>query len=263
MLGVPLGCDDFVAQFVDKKLLGRLQQTVDRLVNFEDSQAASYLLRVSYSIVRAVHFMRTTPLEKWKEQAVQFDIMIRGAIEGILGFPMDNFTFAQVCLTPKLGGLGLRRVVEHAELAYQASWHESQKTAKETWVRPSGVPEVGKDQSVASLEFDEQMHAWLVSRAPNDREAQRLRRCAQPHASCFVTAVPSEEDGRDTILKPQNFRIAVKYRFGVPVLANEIPGPLCKADHPHIWQPRHLLHTEWRYYYSAQLTSRFGCSLCC
>jgi hypothetical protein len=34
------------------------------LVDFEDSQAASYLLRVSYSIVRAVHFMRTTPLEK-------------------------------------------------------------------------------------------------------------------------------------------------------------------------------------------------------
>ncbi len=56
---------------LNKKLLGRLQQTVDRLVDFEDSQAASYLLRVSYSIVRAVHFMRTTPMELWEKQAVE------------------------------------------------------------------------------------------------------------------------------------------------------------------------------------------------
>ena len=35
MLGVPLGCDEFVAGFVDKKLLGRLQNTVDKLVDFE------------------------------------------------------------------------------------------------------------------------------------------------------------------------------------------------------------------------------------
>jgi hypothetical protein len=198
MLGVPLGCDEFVSGFVEKKLLGRLQKTVDSLVDFEDSQAASYLLRVSYSIVRAVHFMRTTPLEKWRDQAVQFDRMIRRAIENILGFPMSDFTFAQACLTPKLGGLGLRRVVEHADLAYQASWHESQSTARETWIAPSGMPGEAKNQSEASYEFDEKVHAWLVSTAPTAREVQRLRRCAQPHAGGFITALPSEEDGRDT-----------------------------------------------------------------
>ena len=53
MLGVPLGSDGFVAEFVEKKLLSRLQETVNRLVDFEDTQAA---------IVRAVHFMRTTPV---------------------------------------------------------------------------------------------------------------------------------------------------------------------------------------------------------
>jgi hypothetical protein len=228
MLGVPLGCDEFVSKFVDKKLLGRLQATVDKLVDFEDSQASSYLLRVSYSIVRAVHFMRTTPLHLWQEQAVQFDKMIRKAIESILGFPMNDFTFAQACLTPKLGGLGLRRVVEHADLAYHASWHESLKTAQEVWAAPPGMPAEAKTQSEASYEFDEQMHAYLVSVAPDDREAQRLRRCAQPHASGFITAVPSEEDGRDTILKPRNFRIAVAYRLGVPVLDVPIPCPVCK-----------------------------------
>ena len=47
----------------------RLSRTVTALSEFEDSQAAFYLLRVSYSIVRAVHFMRTTPLEHWRDHA--------------------------------------------------------------------------------------------------------------------------------------------------------------------------------------------------
>jgi hypothetical protein len=89
------------------------------------------------------------------------------------------------------------------------------------------MPAEATPQSKASYEFDEKVHAWLVSNAPNDREAQRLRRCAQPHASNFITALPSEEDGRDTILKPRNFRIAVAYRLGVPVIGDEIPCPLC------------------------------------
>ena len=61
----PLGSDLFVSDFVESKLLGRLQSTVNKLVDFEDTQAATYLLRVSFSIVRAVHFMRTTPLGQW------------------------------------------------------------------------------------------------------------------------------------------------------------------------------------------------------
>src|SRR5271156_6807980 len=38
-----------------------LTSTLENLKSFEDSQSAFFLLRVSYSIVRAVHFMPTTP----------------------------------------------------------------------------------------------------------------------------------------------------------------------------------------------------------
>ena len=58
----------FNSEFVEK-LMKRLSRTVTALSEFEDSQAAFYLLRVSYSIVRAVHFMRTTPLEHWRDHA--------------------------------------------------------------------------------------------------------------------------------------------------------------------------------------------------
>ena len=226
MLEVPLGSDMFVANFVENKLLGRLNVTIDSLCEFEDTQAASYLLRVSYSIVRAVHFMRTTPLKQWQKQAEKFDEMMHTAIEKIIGAPMRGPAFIQACLTPRLGGLGLRKTEEHADLAYSASWHESQKTAKEKWTRPENVNETYTAQKAASYKFDETMLEHLASTA-DAREAQRLRRCAQPHANGFLTAVPSDEEGKDTVMRPINFRTAVKYRLGIPVLSKEILCPLC------------------------------------
>ncbi len=127
-------------------------------MEFEDTQAATYLLRVSFGIVRAVHFMRTTPIEQLKCRQAS---LIRSGIERILGLPMDDPTFAQACLTPRLGGLGLRKVVEHASLAYHASWHEAQKTAKETWKPPHDLPEKYLSQKDASFAFDEKMHAYF------------------------------------------------------------------------------------------------------
>ena len=171
--------------------------------------------------------MRTTPLRQWQKQGSEFDEMVREAASNILGHPLNERTFTQAALTPKLGGLGLRKCTEHAGFAYTASWHEARVQAGEVWIRPEQVAEVHKSQSTASFEFDEAMHSYLVDSAPNDREKQRLLRVARPHASSFVTAVPSEEDGKDCLLKPRQYRIAVAYRLGIPVLNNEIPCPLC------------------------------------
>ena len=77
MLGVPLGSLGFTARRVREKLLGKLSETLCALADFEDSQAAFYLLRVSYSAVRATHFMHTTPLEGWAKEAEEFDAGVR------------------------------------------------------------------------------------------------------------------------------------------------------------------------------------------
>jgi len=222
-----MGSDAFVSDFVEKKLMGRLESTVRKLMDFEDSQAALFLLRVSFSIVRG-SFHEATPLQQWRQQALNFDALLRTAAESILGFPMSDHTYAQASLTPTLGGLGLRKTVEHARLAYSASWHESMDTAEEDWIRPSFVSPTHQDQKSASFEFDRAMLEHLVASAPNDREVQRLRRLAQPHAGAFVTAVPSEEDGFQTIMRPRNFRVAVRYRLGVVVLKEDIPCPMCQ-----------------------------------
>ena len=74
---------------------------------------------------------------------------------------MSERTFAQAALTPKLGGLGLRKSVEHANLAYSASWHESKVQAREDWLKPDQVSAEKVAQSVASFKWDEQMHKHL------------------------------------------------------------------------------------------------------
>ena len=63
--------------------------------------------------------------------------------------------------------------------------------------------------------------------AGNERDAQRLKRCAQPHANNFVTAVPSNDDDKGARIRPHLFRTAVQYRLGVPLLKEEIDCPVC------------------------------------
>ena len=111
----------------------KLSVMVDRLSDFDDIQSAFFLLRTSFSIVRATHFMRTTPLAKWADQAKRFDKAIWDAAQSILGLIFSEQTWKQACLTPRLGGLGLRKIEDHADIAFSASWRESRSTCGENW----------------------------------------------------------------------------------------------------------------------------------
>jgi hypothetical protein len=176
-----------------------------------------FLLRTSYGIVRATHFMRTTPLTSWKDQAERFDREVRKVTEAILGTPLDEKAWTQATLTPSLGGLGLRRVVDHADGAFAASWAESQGTARESWVRPAQAESHKGSQTQTSLAFDTAVHAKLVNDSSSPREKQRLGRLAADHAGAWVTAVPPRLEGSDCVMAPSVFRTAVRYRLGVPV----------------------------------------------
>ena len=44
----------------------------------------------------------------------------------------------------------------------------------------------------------------------------------------YITAVPSNEDGEVTLLRPRLFRNSVAYRLGVPVINEDMPCPLCQ-----------------------------------
>src|SRR6185312_3283108 len=125
------------------------------------------------------------------------------------------------------GGLGLRRVVDHANGAFAASWHESQVTAHETWVPPPEAAEVKGSQTEASLAFDKSVHARLVAEASSPRERQRLSRLVAEHAGAWVTAVPSRVEGSDCVMSPSVFRTAVRYRLGVHVARPDASCSFC------------------------------------
>ena len=133
----------------------------------------------------------------------------------------------QAALTPSLGGLGLRCVVDHANGAFAASWEESQATARESWVRPAQVEAHKGSQTQASLAFDKAVHAKLVAEAPSQREKQRLGRLVAEHAGAWVTAVPSKVEGSDCVMSPAVFRTAVRYRLGVPVARPDARCSFC------------------------------------
>jgi len=161
ILGVPLGPPDVVSPFVSKKLLDGLRPLLDKLMDFEDSQAASFLLRVSFSAVRANHFMRTTPLSHWHQVASEFDASVRGAFEAIVGFPLSASAYTQASLTPRLGGFGLRQVVLHADGAFNASRSEVY-TAWGTRLRWSSSPVPCPSQQETSFALDKSLHAGLL-----------------------------------------------------------------------------------------------------
>ena len=227
MLGVPLGSDEFVASFVAKELLPTSRSVAQKLMEFDDAQAAMYLLRLSYGIVRANHFMRTTPLPQWSAHAVAFDEIIRNATEAILKQPMSDDAYAQAAVSTRIGGLGVRKVVDHGPVAFQASWTFSQWQCKENWLPVGDVPEWYSNQKSASEALDRAALTRLIEKG-SDRDKQRLRRLDCEHANAWVTALPSATDGRDTILPPKLFIAAVARLLGMPVYSKEFPCPLCQ-----------------------------------
>ena len=188
MLGVPLGSDGFVSDYVEGKLLTNSVKVMSKLAEFEDSQAAMYLLRLSYGIVRANHFMRTTPLPQWRDVAAKFDDCVRDAVCKILGTPLPDSSYDQACISTKVGGLGIRRVVDHAIGALRASWHESSRTCGESWTAPAPLAE--GDEYVPQSEFSADVDRKTLERLIDEgkeRDAQRLRRLDMPHANVWTS----------------------------------------------------------------------------
>ena len=228
MLGVPLGTDAFVSGYVEGKLLANSVKVMSKLAEFEDSQAAMYLLRLSYGIVRANHFMRTTPLPQWRDVALKFDECVRDAVFKILGTPLPDAAYDQACISTKVGGLGIRRVVDHAIGALSASWHESSHTCGESWTAPAPLTEDDEHipQSVFSATVDRKTLERLIDEG-KQRDAQRLRRLDMPHANVWTSARPSVQDGKDCVLTPRVYLTCVRRLLGLPVISAPVPCPFC------------------------------------
>jgi len=230
ILGVPLGSAEFIDEFVKNELCSATEGVMNKLVEFEDTQAALYLLRLSFGICRATHFMRTTPLSLWSEQAAKFDSVVGHTVFQCLGLKPVPEAYDQASVSTKIGGLGIRRIVDHAKGAFTASWHEAQLITHETFTnifREADCSAVYEPQQKASSKTDADIMSKLKE-SSNPRDAQRLSRLDSPHANSWLSARPSSMDGKDTILPPKIFRTAVARLLGQPVFSSSAPCPLCE-----------------------------------
>ena len=145
-----------------------------KLAEFEDPQAAMYLLRLSYGIVRANHFMRTTPLSQWEQVAIKFDDCVRE-------------TVARASLCFHQDWRSWHSSADHASGAFTASWHESMQTAGEQWTAPVSCPPQFRPQSVASAAVDRAaFDGFIFFSRSSIRDAQRLHRLDVPHANAWI-----------------------------------------------------------------------------
>jgi len=106
--------------------------------------------------------------------------------------------------------------VDHAQIAFSASWYEAKGTSRENW--PDRADTIGvSSQKIGSFKKDEEILKLLISQAANQREIQRLKRLQCEHAGAWICAVPSTFDGNDTVMRPRNFQVLSQcgwvYRF--------------------------------------------------
>jgi len=127
---------------------------------------------------------------------------------------------------PSPGGLGLRKIEDHADIAFSASWWEAKATSREQWPVRADLKAHGS-QKTGSFKKDEEILQLLLEQAPNKRERQRLERLKCAHAGAWISAVPSTHDGVDTVMRPRNFQVAIAMRLGLPVLSEEKSCSLC------------------------------------
>jgi hypothetical protein len=227
MLGVPLGGEDFVSEYVARELLPLTTRVTKQLAEFDDTQAAMYLLRLSYGIIRANHFMRTTPLAQWRKHAITFDEIIRNTTEFILKQPLPPDAYDQACVSTRFGGLGIRKIVDHGPMAFNASWASSRFQCHEQWLNDDAVPDSPLPQRPASAVVDRATLDRLIEKG-SARDKQRLKRLDCEHANSWITALPSATDGKDTVMPPKIFITAAARLLGLPVYSKPFPCPLCQ-----------------------------------
>src|SRR6185312_13120908 len=136
-----LGSEAFTDDYVKESLLGITDGVMSKLMDFEDTQAALFLLRLSFGIVRATHFMRTTPSSLWSKQAEEFDKKVCHTVFQCLSLKPTPEAYEQVSVSTTIGGLGIRRIVDHARGAFTASWFEGQGVT----VAPPPDPSIALD----------------------------------------------------------------------------------------------------------------------
>ena len=124
MLGVPLGSSEFT-EFVEKELCNATEGD-EQAHRVRRHSSCHFLLRLC-----ATHFR--TPLSGWSKHAAKFDTVVGHTVFQCLALKPTPEAYDQASVSTTIGGLGVRRIVDHARGAFTHRWYEAQGITHESW----------------------------------------------------------------------------------------------------------------------------------
>ena len=120
LLGAPIGSDEFIVQFVKKKV-EKIKHITAQLPSLHQPHLEFVLLRSCLALPKIVYILRTTDPSKFWHLLQDFDSATREALSRIIGGAVSDRSWEQAKLPVSMGGLGLRAAEDHASAAFSIS----------------------------------------------------------------------------------------------------------------------------------------------
>jgi hypothetical protein len=254
VLGAPVGSAQYVREVMESRIQ-KIKEITGLLPNIKDPHCEFVLLRSCLALPKVMFLLRALDTSPCEDLLEEFDAITRDALSNILGPPVTDLQWEQAKLPVPMGGAGLRAALDHAPVAYAASFLAAQPLVRNLLGRrdeeaSTELPQPlldcitarqgeeatmesleGVPQKIASLAIDLNNQAMLVNHYKAEgckREIARMASLGLPHSGDWLSVVPCPALG--LYLRGPEFLVSLKYRLGVPVFSAEAPCPACQ--HP-------------------------------
>jgi hypothetical protein len=218
--------NDALQQKVDQ-----IQLLVERLPTLQ-AHTALFLLKNCLSIPKMIYLIRCSPTFKEPQLLIQFDSIMRSALEQITNVTLDDDAWAQASLPVSRGGLGIRSAIDLSVPAFLASVfytsglvssilrsvpyipYKDSEDAFVKWSNTTGLTEA----PLSNLQRDwetpvlEKLSSSLLEKATTPQTKARLLAVATKESGAWLCALPSPPLG--LVLDNSSLRIAVGLRLG-------------------------------------------------
>ena len=248
LLGSPIGSDAFIGSVVDKRV-AKIAEALSLLPTLEDSHVEFALLRSCLSLPKFSFVLRTCHPSSFAPSLQAFNGLMRDSLASIIGASLDDRIWSQACLPVSLGGVGLRSVSHHSAAAYAVSVAHSSRLSSEMIAPRIYQPKIERaldilngvlndpltldeikdmPQRRVSHQVDLFLQSTLFASASQPREKARFGSVSLPHSGDWLNAVPSKV--LNLHMRPLEFRVAIKYRLGLPIYSSEGICPAGNCD---------------------------------
>ena len=220
-----------------------IRRVHENLPKLEDPQIEYSLLRSCLNFGKINYLLRTVPPKFMEEPSIEFDELSRSTLEQILTRPISNMAWDQASLPTKMSGLGITK----ANDIFKAAYLSSRMSSMNRTLAILGQSELNTLPDLASLEyilssmtlpsninihdcssqsylsgFIQSQNVLNLKQAFNDsedtRSLARLMATSDKFAGNYLNVIPNDAFG--TKMLPNEFRMALLYRLGIPLLDN-------------------------------------------